>query len=183
MTGRFASGTFAAIALVMPAALAADAPALTPSRDVAVIYQTQQGATLLEQHMRWSAASRRMRIDPPTPGMFLLVDYAGHRMDIVREAERSVLEMDAPSTMPGIGAPMASAYARGGDDAIAGIPCVEWTATGRQGQSICVTADGVLLRVRFGTRVVATAAEVRYEPQDPALFRIPAGYAKTKASR
>jgi hypothetical protein len=42
---------------------------------------------------------------------------------------------------------------------------------------ICKTADGVLLRTD-GTGMTITATTVKYGPQDPARFHVPAGYHK-----
>ncbi len=163
---------------------AVGAPALFPQRDVSVTYQTEQGGRVLEQQLRWSSKARRLRIDPPAAGMFVLVDYAAHRMQIVRERDRSFTEMDAPASLPGLGAPSAGRYTQGADDRIAGLPCTEWTvATDGEPAGICVTPDGVLLRVRMGTRTVATASVVSYAPQDVTLFRVPDGYARAVPPR
>lgn len=187
---RLALAVLAGFAWTPGVAPAADAPLLIPTRDVAVTYRTEQGGRILEQRMRWSAAARRMRVDPPTPGTFLLVDYAAHRMDVVRDAERSFIEMDAPATMPGLGAPGLGApgegrYARGAEAAVAGIACTEWSTRDPQGReaTVCVTSDGVLLRVSLDARVLAAAVRIDYSPQDAALFRVPAGYARKERPR
>ncbi len=165
---------------------------LVPTRDVAVTYRTDAGDRVLEQRMRWSVAARRMRIDPPTPGIFLLIDYATRRMDVVRDPERSFVEMDAPAAPPGLGSPGTPAgelqegrYARGGGDEVSGMACTDWTTHDTKGRAteICVTADGVLLRVRSDGRVLAGATRVEYGPQDPALFQLPRGYTRMTQSR
>ena len=58
-------------------------------------------ARSLEQRTRWLAAAQAMRIDPPTPGLYVIIDYVARRMSVVREADRSVIEMAAPEGMAG----------------------------------------------------------------------------------
>lgn len=179
------------LGLALRPALAADAPVLIPARDVAVTYRMNQpgqsGGQLREQRMRWSAAMKRMRIDPPTPGLFVLIDYAAHRMDIVRDPERSFVEMDAPATLPGLGGTDSPAgrYARAGSDEVAGMACTDWSTRDTRGRAteICVTADGVLLRVRIDGRAQVEAARVSYAPQDAAQFQVPDGYTRMTPSR
>ncbi len=172
---------FAAHAASAPEAAPAGAPRLMPTRDVAVIYRTEQGDHSLEQRVRWSAAEQRMRIDPPTPGLFVLIDYAAHRMELVRERDHSVLELAAPASVPGLGAQRSGAYERRGTEVIAGLACTDWRSRDLAGRDtrICATDDGVVLKVWQGDRALATASEVRYVPQEAALFRAPAGYSRS----
>ncbi len=166
------------------AGLAAEAPVLMPNRDVAVTYRTEQDGRMLEQRTRWSMTLQRLRIEPPSPGMFVLVDYAARRMDIVREVDRSYVEMPAPPTLPGVGAPASGRYRQGADDRVAGLRCTEWaSATPGPPAGLCLTADGVLLRVRIGPRTIAAASAVSYARQDPALFRVPDGYTRVVPPR
>src|SRR6185437_1187667 len=96
---QFASLALVGLVLAPGAVRAADGPVLVPTRDVAVTYRMDAGGRMLEQRMRWSAAAKRMRVDPPTPGIFVLIDYVAHRMEVVREPERSFVEMAAPATL------------------------------------------------------------------------------------
>lgn len=159
------------------AATAQDRPAPLPTRDVDVTYRSQQGNQVLEQRSRFAAGAQRMRLDTPTPGLYVIVDYRAHTMAMVSTADRGVLDMPAPATgAPGMAA--AGMYVRQGDDRVAGLPCTEWQAKDTQGQPAvaCYTADGVMLRARRGTQVLAVAIRVAYGPVDAALFTIPDGY-------
>jgi hypothetical protein len=42
--------------------------------------------------------------------------------------------------------------------------------------TVCLTADGVLLRARAAMRTLLTATSVQYGPVDPAAYQVPAGY-------
>ena len=169
------------LALVLaPLPLAAQAqerPAPLPTRDVDVTYRSEQAGQVIEQRSRFAAATQRMRLDTPTPGLYMIVDYRTHLMAMVSDPDRAVIDMNAPANGPG-GTLPASAYTRRGEDKVAGLPCTEWEAKDTQGQlaTACFTADGVMLRARRGTQILAVAARVTYNTMDPALFTVPAGY-------
>lgn len=174
---------------VVSAAAQAEQPRLRPTEDVDVTYRVSgPGATpdggWLEQRVRWLAAAQTLRIDPPTRGFHVIIDYLAGRMSVVREVDRSVLEMAAPAGVAGLpGAAASASYTRRGEDRVAGVNCTDWETADRQGQRTlaCITADGVLLRARVGERVLVSAIAVRYAPQDSAAFRIPPDYARQKA--
>ena len=60
-----------------PSALA-DQPLLRPSRDVDVTYRATapQAGREIGQRVRWLAASQTVRIDPPSAGLHVIIDYA-----------------------------------------------------------------------------------------------------------
>jgi hypothetical protein len=175
--------TAAALALWLGCAAAASAeqPLLRPSRDVEVTYQasTPQGGGPVEQRVRWLAAAQTMRIDLPSPGLHVIIDYIARRMSVVRDATKSVIEMAAPDSMAAMtGAKLTASYARRGEATVAGRACTEWQTLDRETHPvmICVTEDGVLLRAGAADRVWVSAVSVRYAPQDPAAFRVPDDY-------
>jgi hypothetical protein len=147
------------------------APLAHPSRDVDVTYRMERGDRVLTERMRWQAATLRQRVDPPTEGLFIVIDYKAGRMRTVRLSDRLVLEMAAPPSGGG-------AYVRQGADQVAGLPCTDWQATATDGRSTvaCITDDGVMLRASAGGRTLVSAASVDYAPQDPALFAVPDGF-------
>jgi hypothetical protein len=179
-----------ALCLSVPAIAArADQPLLRPNRDVDVTCRAtgagpQQDPRRLEQRVRWLAASQTMRIDPPTTGLYVIIDYVARRMSVVREANRSVIEMAAPEGGTGVaGGLAAGSHVRRGEDNVAGLACTEWETRDRDGRQalVCITADGVLLRAGSAGQTLASASSVRYAPQDPAAFRIPPDYARHPA--
>ncbi len=166
-----------AAALLWPALAAAqDRPPALPTRDVDVTYQSGTGAKAVQQRSRFSAELQRARLDTPTPGFYLLVDYRAHAMQAVSDAARGVLDMDAPAQLPG--AVPDATFIRRGEATVAGIACTEWETRDTAGQLTlaCFTADGAMLRARRGGQVLATAVRVAYGPLDPALFAAPPGY-------
>ena len=101
---------------------------------------------------------------------------------MVVDSQRSVLHLP-PELAAGMALdpPAGLALSRAGEDRVAGEPCTVWQAgpAGRR-TALCVTEDGVLLRsvtpLSWGGENRMEAVSVRYGPQDPARFRVPAGY-------
>jgi hypothetical protein len=161
-------------------ALAQEKPPITPQRDVDITYtmaQPIQGGPPLSQRMRWSVAAGKLRVDPPSPGLYMIVDYHAKRMAVVKDSERAVLDLNAAA--PGLpGAPSGAAFTRGSVDQAAGLACTNWQTTDARGHptQICITADGVLLRASEDGHTLLEATRVAYGAQDPAAFLPPDGY-------
>ena len=161
-----------------------DRPAIFPTRDVDVLYRMPQadapgGPRVLEQRMRYGVSSHKLRVDPPSPGLYMIVDYASHHLETIRDAERMVMEIEAPGPMPGgAGTSAAARFQRHGTAQVAGMACTEWETKDASGQPalVCLTDDGVLLRAAGGGRVLLEAMRVTYGTIDPTAFRIPDGY-------
>lgn len=174
-------GVAAALAAAVPAAFAQQRPVTVPARDVDVTYRmTGPANQQLEQRMRWLAAQGLLRVDPPTPGMYMIEDYRAHRMQIVREPARQVIDLDATAaSFPGgtVG-PNGGTYVRRGEEQVAGMSCTDWETRDAASEPtlVCFTDDGVMLRAQAGGRVLVEAESVRYGPQDPNAFRVPDGY-------
>jgi hypothetical protein len=185
MPGR--SGWTGAVTLALclswaPAGLA-DQPLLRPSRDVDVTYSAAapQAGREIGQRVRWLAASQTARIDPPSAGLHVIIDYVARRMSVVRDATRSVVEMAAPDNLDGmIGGEAARGFSRAGTATVAGQTCTEWRTLDLEAHPavVCITSGGVLLRAGTADQVRVSAVSVLYAPQDPAAFRVPADYAR-----
>lgn len=177
---RRAAALVIGLAWVMPAR--ADQPLLRPSRDVDVTYRAAAAGDgqEIEQRVRWLAAAQTMRIDPPSPGLHVIIDYVARRMSVVRDATRSVVEMPAPDGVGVIGGAAATSFVRRGEATVAGRPCTEWQTLDTEARPavVCITEDGVLLRAGTADQVRVSAVAVRYEPQDPAAFQIPTDYVR-----
>ncbi len=167
--------------LVAPAPLSQ--PLMAPTRDVAVTYAIaapgagRSGATLSER-MRWDAAGRRYRVDPPTPGMWMVVNRAQHTLTLVRPAAREAVVLPELSSSAPLPAAGGKGFIRGGRRVVAGVACTNWRTTDRRGEAVvaCFTADGVLLRASVGGFAVLTATAVHYGAQPLTLFAVPAGF-------
>ncbi len=175
---RIAAG---ALALWLCAAADGERPLLRPTHDVDVIYALDAGdGTTVRERLRWDAVTQKLRVDPPTAGLYVIIDLAARRMSTVRLAERTVIEMAAPDNVTGMPNGAAAAAVRRGTDTVARLACTEWDMTDAAGEParLCLTDDGVLLRARAGGRTLLSAETVRYGPLDADLFQVPAGYAR-----
>lgn len=173
----------AALALPSAAAIAQQRPQTMPTRDVDVTYQmTVKGpdgaVKALTQRTRWDTKEQTLRVDPPAPGIYTVMDYRQHKLLAVRDFDHTMMIMPtrADSYAPGLSA--SASFQRVGTDAVAGLPCTDWLTKDSMGHevTVCLTDDGVLLRVKAGGAVVVQATQVTYAPADPALFAAPAGY-------
>ena len=174
---RIAAG---ALAAWLCAAADGERPLLRPTHDVDVTYALDAGGgTALHERLRWDAAAQKLRIDPPTSGLYVIIDLAARRMSTVRTAERAVIDMAAPDNATGMPDSAAAAAVRQGADTVAGLACTEWDMTDAAGEAaqLCLTSDGVLLRARAGARTLLSAETVRYGPLDAAVFLVPGDYA------
>ena len=168
-----------AASVVAPAVADPDRPVTTPTRDVDVTYRTGQGDKAVVQRSRWSVGGRKMRLDTPTPGVYVIVDYAARTLAMVSERDRGVLDLPPPpGAMPGQAVPSNAVFIRRGDSKVAGLPCGEWETTDTQGQATlaCFTEDGVLLEARHGEQVLVQATRVAYGILDASAFIVPQSY-------
>jgi hypothetical protein len=163
----------------------ADRPLTLPTRDVDVTYRLGQinpatAPAIIEQRLRWDAASGMLRVDPPTPGLYVILDTHTRQMTTVRTRDRTILVLDgvgpAAGGLPGGG----GKFIREGESRVASLTCTQWLTTDLAGAPalICVTADGVMLRAVTAGRTVLEATKVTYGPLDPAIFQPPAGYTR-----
>lgn len=164
-------------------AIANGAPPTVPTRDVDVIYETVRSdraghQQVLAQRMRWNADLGKQRVDPPVAGVYMVLDYRAHRMLAVHDADHTVLELNASTATATPGLAKGDAPQAVGSAAVAGLPCTEWNTRDSAGlpATVCLTADGVLLRATSGNHVLVEAISVTYGPMDAALFAAPPGY-------
>ncbi len=180
-------GLAAVLFVLAPVAAAAaqQRPALIPSRDVDVVYMMVQadapgGPRVVEERLRWAVAAGKLRIDPPIPDLWMVMDIRTGRLATVRDAERSVLEVESPQAMPWPAPTAGATFQRRGTDTVAGVPCTEWQTADLTGAPTlaCITDDGVLLRASAAGRVLVEALHLSYATPDPSVFRIPEDYRK-----
>lgn len=163
------------ICVAFPAS-AQEGPVTTPTRDVDVVYRSAAGPQVLEQRSRYRVADGKLRLDPPSPGVYMILDQRAHTMAVVSAG--NVLDMKLRDNKGPGGFAAGHHFTRGGVDAVAGLACTEWQTVDSQGQpvAVCFTGDGVLLRARRGAAVLLQATRVTYGQLDPAAFVVPPGY-------
>ncbi len=156
-------------------------PYVFPQSDTAVTYVT--GGTAASQLMRVSAALGLQRVDAPGGGMAIVTDTVHGTMTVIDLAAHTYSVGPAPpgtADMRGRRAP--GGYVAVGQAVVAGLPCGEWATHDPSGRpvTVCLTGDGVLLRVRAGNAVLAAASSVSHEALDPSLFAPAPGFSKVR---
>jgi hypothetical protein len=177
---RLAALAFCA-ALATSPALSQTQPLVTPARDVDVTYKVPVAGgkdMAILQRLRFSAALRRQRVDLPTSGSWMVLDYVTHRMTLVHDDSHELVDLPAPENagQPG----RAAGYEQAGAAQVAGLACTEWRTRDTRGQAttVCYTPDGVLLRARNDAGVLMEAVDVAYRPQGSTVFDLPSGYSR-----
>ncbi len=173
------------LALATPAQ-AQPTPVVQPTRDVDVTYRVPVPGgtdTYLLQRLRWSAAHRQQRVDLPSSGNWMVLDFNAHRMALVRDDSHEVVDLPSPQGADQAGA--GAGYTRVASAAVAGLSCTEWRTMDTRGHETlaCYTDDGVLLRATSGTRTLMEAVHVSYEAQAASVFQTPEGYSRQRTGR
>jgi hypothetical protein len=134
--------------------LADPQPTLLPTRDVDIRYDVTR---------------------PQKPKVRFYRD--GHVVTMLTPANRTFRTVDQALRRPSEPAPGA-ALTRGGDAVIAGLPCTDWSwSEDGEKHTLCLTADGVTLRLVVDEQTFREARSVKYAPQKPSLFQVPVNYA------
>ena len=123
-------------------------PPMVPQRDASVLYRIVpvEGP---EQEVRVTtqAGGSPIRVDMPDRS-WMLVDQRARRMAMVVMAEETVVDLPYEGPPPQFVLHPAMRFARRGVDSVAGTRCTVWyVVVGAQKGLMCITDDGVLLRV------------------------------------
>jgi hypothetical protein len=160
-----------------PPPRAEERPPLLPTRDVDITYRiTRQRQPAITERVRWSAAAHLERIDGPNRSTSIF-DRQEKEVTLLNGATRTYTKLEGAPRRPS--EPDKDALLkRGGEVVVARQRCVEWSWTEDvETHTICVTTDGVLLRLVVDSETVMEARAVRYRQQPAELFRVPTNYA------
>ena len=162
-------------------AFAQERPLTRPTRDVDVTYVATVNGKPVQQRTRTAADAAEIRIDTPSPGLYMILNRTAHTMDMVSDGDQGVIQMPYDPAQAAATPAEGASYRRIGTATVAGLGCTEWETTDSAGHLVtaCFTDDGVMLRARAGDKVVVTAARVAYGRLDPAIFAVPADYQRT----
>jgi hypothetical protein len=154
----------------------AEPPQLLPMRDVDITYDvTLPSQARVRERVRWLADEQLERVDGPH-GSTTIFNRRTHEIILLTRGNRTFRQLDMPR-QPQEPAPEAT-LKRGNESVVSGLHCVEWSWTeGVETRTICITADGLLLRFLIGSKAVSEARSVSYARQPPELFRVPPDYA------
>ena len=165
------------------AARADETPRLMPARDVDITYRVSSGEKPVTERVRWLAAGEIERIDPHGKGYllarsaYMIIDHHSKTADIIDPKTHTVTVTVNP--VAGELAEIENAKLTPlGSATVAKLACQIWRAeiSDTVEREICLTEDGVLLRVRNGDATVLEATAVKYHHISSKLFDIPADY-------
>jgi hypothetical protein len=161
--------------LVGPVARA-EPPQLLPTRDVDITYDvTLPSQPRVRERVRWLAAGQLERVDGPHKSTTIF-NRRTHEVVLLSSVNRTFRQLDMPR-QPEEPAPEAT-LKRGNESVVAGLQCVDWSWTEDvETRTVCITADGVLLRFLVDGKTVSEARSVSYRHQPAELFQVPPDYA------
>jgi len=164
------------VPLIGANALADPQPTLIPTRDVDIRYDvTRPQEPKVRERVRWLASEHLERVDGKGRSTSIF-DHDGHVVTLLTPAARTFRKVDQALRRPSE-PPPGTALVRGADAVIAGLPCTDWSWTEEGEQHIlCITADGVTLRLIVDGQTFRQAYSVKYAPQKPDLFQAPWNY-------
>ncbi len=160
---------------------AEERPQLFPTRDVDIAYDvTRPQQPKVRQRFRWLAAEHLERIDGPGKATTIF-DRSAHQITLLNPAGRTFRTLEGTPRGPPEPA-TGTALKRGGESVIAGLHCVDWSwADEAEMHTVCVTADGAVLRVVIDGATIMQARSVTYGKQGAELFQVPSNYSPALA--
>jgi hypothetical protein len=166
--------------LVGSAAGAEKPPQLLPTRDVDISYDvTLPSQSRIRERVRWLAAEQLERVDGPHKSTTIF-NRRTHEIKLLSSADRTFRQLDMPRQAQEP-APEVT-LKRGNESVVAGLHCVEWSWTEDvETRTVCITADGVLLRFLVDSKTISEARSVSYRRQPAELFQAPRDYAPALA--
>jgi hypothetical protein len=174
----------AVLAFAGGVALAQERPKLLPTQDVDILYRvTRPGEPRIRERVRWKADDGLERVDIPG-GATSIFDHKTHYVTVLAHQTHSYLKLESPARGP-IEPDADAPLTRDGEAKVADLGCRIWDWTNPEDQapySVCVTDDGVPLRLQESGKVVAEAVSVHYHKLKPTLFEVPNGYDPSLAS-
>lgn len=179
----------AAACLAVPAA-ADPLPSLVPSHDVSgtFLFTTPQGTQTFA--IAYSRDQNAMRLTPQAGATaelysgdaYILYDFNANDAKIVMPQLQRYFEQPAlVAVMQRVQNDVASAAGNvtaGATETIAGYPCTDYTSGTGNGALLCVTADGVVLKLAATNGDSAVAEAMSYDGISADEVELPAGYAE-----
>jgi hypothetical protein len=178
---RSALATTLVMVLSGGAAVAAEPPQLLPTRDVDIVYRiTRPQQPKINEHVRWSAAQHRERVEGPD-GSATIFDRDNHEITLISPKTRTYRQLEGEPREP-VEPDKDAVLTRGGESKVAGLACTDWSWVDDGGtHTVCATPDGVVLRLAVNGKIRVEARSVTYRKQKPDLFEVPPGYSPALA--
>jgi hypothetical protein len=158
-----------------------EAPQLRPSRDVDIAYDvTRPNQPKIRERVRWLASEHLQRVDGPDKATTIF-NRDANEITLLVPRSRAYRKLEGAHRQPPEPA-TGVALKRGSDASVAGLHCTEWSwMVDDETHTVCLTADGVLVRLVIDGQTIMQARAVTYARQPPELFEIPKDYAPALA--
>ena len=149
---------------------------MLPTRDVDISYRhTRPDQPTIVERRRWSASDRLVRSEGPDKST-TLYDRDAQEITIINPKNRTYLKLEGSLRQP-LDPEKGKSLKRGGESEIAGLHCTDWSWTeDAETHTVCLTPDGVMLRLVVDGKTVMQALSVKYGRQPAELFRVPPDY-------
>ncbi len=157
-------------------------PQMLPTRDVDISYQiTRPDQPTIVERRRWLASERLVRADGPDKSATIF-DRNAHEITVLNPANRTYLKLEGAQRLP-LDPEKGKTLKRGGESVVAGLHCTDWSwMEDVEAHTVCLTSDGVLLRLVVDGKTVMQARSVSYARQQVQLFQVPPDYTPAFAS-
>lgn len=151
-------------------------PQVLPTRDVDISYLfTRPNQPPIIERRRWLASEHLQRIDGPDRASTIF-DRDKGEFTLLNPANHTFRKFEGAPRMP-MAPHRGTALKRGGEAVVAGLHCIDWSWTDdSETHTVCLTPDGVLLRVVIDGKTIMQARSVSYRAQRPELFQVPSNY-------
>jgi len=170
------TAALAALLVASPLRAEEQPPQELPTRDVDINYQiTRPQKPMIIQRRRWLASERLVRVDGPDKSV-TIYDRNAHEITVLNQANRTYVKLDGAPRLP-LDPEKGEALTRGSEFVVAGLHCIDWSWTvDVETRTVCLTPDGVLLRLVVDGKTVMQARSVSYARQPAELFQVPPNY-------
>jgi hypothetical protein len=110
-----------------------------------------------------------------------LYDRDAHEITLLNPKNRTYLKLEGSLRLP-LDPEKGRPLKRGGESVVSGLHCTDWSWTeDAETHTVCLTPDGVMLRLVVDGKTVMQALSVKYGRQPAELFRVPPNYAPALA--
>jgi len=156
-------------------------PSLLPTRDVDISYRsTRPDQPTIVERRRWSASDRLMRSEGPDKST-TLYDRDAHEITVLNPKNRTYVKLEGSLRQP-LDPEKGKPLKPGSESMVAGLHCTDWSWTeDAETHTVCLTPDGVMLRLVVDGKTVMQALSVKYGRQPAELFQVPPNYAPALA--
>jgi len=175
------TAAFASLLAGSPLGAEEQPPSLLPTGDVDIGYRsTRPDQPTIVERRRWSASDHLVRSEGPDKST-TLYDRDAHEITVLNPKNRTYVKLEGLLRQP-LDPEKGKPLKPGSESMVAGLHCTDWSWTeDAETHTVCLTPDGVMLRLVVDGKTVMQALSVKYGRQPAELFQVPPNYAPALA--